>query len=64
MNPPQNAIPNLTASEAEEARTFRFDYVNQAWIKRGRYVRCGHVAPCPCYGKAHEGELAPEEVTS
>lgn len=21
---------------------YQFDYTNQAWIKDGRYVRCGH----------------------
>ncbi len=39
--------------------TTRFDYNRQAWVKDGRYVRCGHVDPCDCYGTAHEGESAP-----
>jgi hypothetical protein len=38
----------------------RFDYDRQAWVKDGRYVRCGHPDPCNCYGKAHEGETAPD----
>lgn len=47
----------------------RFDYVNQAWIENGRYVRCGHpeAMTCDCYGRKHAGELAvpvvPEVVT-
>ena len=38
----------------------RFDYENQAWIIRGRYIRCGHHKNmnCKCYGKLHEGEEA------
>ena len=39
--------------------TTRFDYNRQAWVKDGRYVRCGHVNPCDCYGTAHVGEPAP-----
>ena len=36
-----------------------FDYNNQAWIKDGRYIRCGHPESmnCECYGRKHEGEL-------
>jgi hypothetical protein len=40
-----------------------FDYVNQAWVSiDGKYLRCGHrdSFPCNCYGRAHEGEEAPE----
>ena len=35
-----------------------YDYNNQAWVKEGEYVRCGHPASmdCHCYGKLHEGE--------
>ena len=35
-----------------------YDYDNQAWVKNGRYVRCGHPEnmPCRCYGRKHEGE--------
>ena len=35
-----------------------YDYNKQAWVKGGRYVRCGHGAPCDCYGRSHEGEKA------
>jgi hypothetical protein len=36
-----------------------FDYHNQAWVKDGRYVRCGHPGDsCNCYGRIHEGEEA------
>ena len=33
-----------------------YDYKNQAWVKNGKYVKCGHPADCNCYGKKHEGE--------
>ena len=33
-----------------------FDYDRQAWVKDGRYVRCGHETDCKCYGRLHEGE--------
>ena len=35
-----------------------FDYINQAWVRHGVYVRCGHPAAmeCGCYGRTHEGE--------
>jgi hypothetical protein len=41
----------------------RFDYDRQAWVKDGRYVRCGHPEnmDCGCFGRAHAGELAPAE---
>lgn len=40
-----------------------FDYEHQAWVENGRYVRCGHPESmdCGCYGRLHEGELAPEQ---
>ena len=36
-----------------------YDYENQAWVKIGIYVRCGHPdsTDCNCYGKLHEGDL-------
>lgn len=41
----------------------RFDYDNQAWVRDGKYVRCGHTDQgCGCYGRTHEGEIAPPEV--
>jgi hypothetical protein len=35
-----------------------FDYANQAWVKDGRYVRCGHPESmdCGCFGREHAGE--------
>ena len=35
-----------------------YDYKNQAWVKDGVYVRCGHPEEmdCGCYGRLHEGE--------
>lgn len=33
-----------------------YDYKNQAWVRDGKYIRCGHPGVCSCYGKAHEGE--------
>ena len=35
-----------------------YDYVNQAWVKDGKYVPCGHSVPmqCSCYGRLHQGE--------
>ena len=34
-----------------------FDYVHQAWVKNGRYVRCGHpeIMRCNCWGRIYEG---------
>jgi len=35
-----------------------YDDIRQAWVKNGRYVRCGHPPdmPCNCYGRLHAGE--------
>ncbi len=35
-----------------------YDYENQAWVRNGVYVRCGHLGSmnCGCYGRIHEGE--------
>jgi hypothetical protein len=35
-----------------------YDYLNQAWVVDGVYVRCGHPdeMECQCYGRVHEGE--------
>lgn len=40
-----------------------YDYANQAWIRNGRYERCGHPESmdCRCYGKEHAGEIARTE---
>jgi hypothetical protein len=37
---------------------YQYDYENQAWLKDGKYIRCGHSqdVDCQCYGKLHEGE--------
>ena len=35
-----------------------YDYTRQAFVKEQRYVTCGHVDACRCYGKAHAGEPA------
>jgi len=34
-----------------------YDYHNQAWVIKGRYVRCGHPESmdCGCFGKEYEG---------
>lgn len=34
-----------------------YDYDRQAWVKDGKYIRCGHpdAMACGCYGRAHEG---------
>lgn len=35
-----------------------YDYNNQAWVRDGKYVACGHPddMECTCYGRVHEGE--------
>lgn len=35
-----------------------FDYINQSWVKEGRYITCGHpeTMTCDCYGRIHHGE--------
>ncbi len=35
-----------------------FDYDKQAWVKDGRYLRCGHPESmtCGCFGREHTGE--------
>jgi len=35
-----------------------FDYENQAWVKDGKYLNCGHPIAmlCGCFGRRHEGE--------
>lgn len=56
----ENQTQETTAAMAliaEIEPTF-YDYENQAWVKAGKYVRCGHpeTMDCRCYGKIHEGE--------
>lgn len=33
-----------------------FDHKNKAFVELGKYVRCGHIEDCQCYGKTHEGQ--------
>lgn len=42
-----------------------FDYDHQAWVRNGRYIRCGHSAEynCQCYGRLHAGERAPDSAS-
>ncbi len=42
-----------------------FDYTNQAWVKAGVYIACGHreQPACGCYGSIHAGETPSPEVT-
>jgi hypothetical protein len=37
-----------------------YDYINQAWVKDGRYIACGHPESmaCGCYGRVHAGRGA------
>lgn len=52
--------PMWTIVDAQWVEDVVFDYANQAWIRNGRYERCGHPESmdCRCYGKEHEGEMA------
>ena len=45
-----------------EEDVVKYDYENQAWTRKGRYLRCAHPASmnCGCYGRLHEGELRHE----
>ncbi len=52
-------LQDLPASDFEmKGPAIQFDYVNQAWVRDGKYVRCGHpdTMNCDCYGRLHEGE--------
>lgn len=42
-----------------------YDYNVQAWVKDGKYVRCGHpkAMMCGCYGRLHQGKIAPSKPT-
>ena len=35
-----------------------YDYKNQAWVKDGKYIRCGHPESmnCGCYGRKNAGK--------
>ena len=49
---------NFRERERPTGNALYFDYEKQVWVRDGRYVRCGHLTPCRCYGRLHEGELA------
>lgn len=59
---PENLVSMLPASHptllSPAPAEPSFDYERQAWIKDGKYVRCGHPESmdCGCYGRLHEGE--------
>jgi hypothetical protein len=40
-----------------------YDCARKAWVKNGRYERCGHpdTMLCGCYGQEHMGEPIREE---
>ena len=40
-----------------------YDYINQAWVIKGIYQKCGHPEnmDCNCYGKINQGKKC--EVT-
>ncbi len=49
----------MRASDFEmRGPAIQFDYKNQAWVRDGKYARCGHPESmdCKCFGKVHEGE--------
>ena len=35
-----------------------YDYDNQAWVEKGRYVHCGHpeIMNCDCFGRLHQNQ--------
>lgn len=55
----------LEAAATCGAGTILYDYERQAWIVRGKYMRCSHPEGmvCGCYGREHEGETAPAAKT-
>jgi len=45
------------AARESRPQAAAFDYKHQAWVDvHGRYMRCGHIEECDCYGRQHEGE--------
>ncbi len=42
-----------------------YDYEHQAWVKDGKYIRCGHPESmnCQCYGKLHDGEICNQNAS-
>ena len=48
-----------TEEPGDEAQAHNgYDYVHQAWVRDGKYVRCAHPVSmnCSCYGRLHAGE--------
>ena len=35
-----------------------YSYMHQAWVKDGKYIKCGHPKEmdCNCYGRKNEGK--------
>jgi hypothetical protein len=62
-------MSRLSGDEYKNGRLMNgYDYDNQAWVKDGKYVDCGHpdTMTCDCYGRLHKGEetASPEEDLS
>lgn len=54
----------MSSDEYREGRLVNgYDYENQAWVKNGRYLRCGHpeTMNCKCYGREHDGQETKKE---
>ena len=49
---------------APDPKEYGYDYTNQAWVKNGMYVRCGHpeTMRCTCFGKQHAGEPVRQDI--
>lgn len=50
--------PDPSEPSTNLANVNGYDYKRQAWVKNGRYQRCGHPDSmvCGCYGREHIGE--------
>lgn len=49
----------LSTNQIKDGKLYNgYDYDKQAWVQKGKYVRCGHPEEmdCGCYGREHEGE--------
>jgi hypothetical protein len=56
---PEHPLNAGQSNEDHDGRLVNgYDYVHQAWVADGKYVRCGHPKSmqCNCYGRLHEGE--------
>ena len=52
-------MTRLSRDEYKEGRLWNgYDYEHQAWVREGKYIRCGHPDKmnCNCYGKLNEGK--------